>query len=177
MSEILITEIRASYKRVHDWALELVQDLTNEQMLHQTNTATPSIAFHLWHMGRYADSVEGHIGDLKAQQIWQTDGLAQRWGFDPGVLGTYASGTGMKPEALAALSWPAKSHIVTYARQSFESAERAIGSVEPERLQDAANWGGTIASAILMHLVHESRHLGMIESARGVLGLQGTTTS
>jgi len=177
MSEILFAEIRTSYSRVHEWVLKLVENLTDEQMAHQTNTATPSIAFHLWHMGRYADSVEGHIGDSKAQQIWQIDRLAQRWGFDPGVLGTYTNGTGMKPEALAVLPWPKKCHIESYARKSFESAERAIQFMEPERLQDAANWGGTIASDILMHLAYESRHLGMIESARCVLGLHGPATN
>ena len=126
MSEAVIAEIGSRYKHVHDAALKLVEDLTEEQMRHQVNASTPNIAFHLWHMRRYADSVDRHLNGSGLQEMWERDRLAQRWGFDPEVLGTHGTGTGMESDALAALTWPPKSDIEAYAQQSFASAEKAL---------------------------------------------------
>ena len=177
MSEILIVEIAARYGRTNDSAVRLVGDLTDQQMVHQANPSTPSVAFHLWHLARYADSVAAHIGSSKAQDIWRRDGLAERWEFDASVLGPFANGTGMESDALDGLRWPTKSQIEDYARDAFRSAEEIIGSLDPGRLEEAAGWGGTVADELIMHLAHQSRHLGMIEAARGYLGLEGTATN
>ena len=134
MSKILLAEVAARYRHTNDWALKLVEDLTDEQIVHQANPSTPSIAFHLWHMGRYADSVAAHIGGSKGQDIWQRDGLAKLWEFDAAVLGPYTNGTGMDPDVLAGLRWPKKSKIEDYARSAFESADQIIGSLDPHGL-------------------------------------------
>ena len=177
MSEAMVGEISSRYKHVHDAALKQVEDLTEEQMRHQLNASAPSIAFHLWHMGRYADSVDRHLNGSGLEEMWDRDGLARRWGFDSEVLGARGTGTGMETDALAALTWPPKSDLETYARQSFESAEKAVTALTSERLQDPATRGGTIAFVVLLHLSHESRHLGMIECLRGVLANDGTATT
>ena len=126
---------------------------------------------------RDGDSVAAHIGGSSTQEVWQRDGLAKLWEFDAAALGPYANGTGMDPDVLAGLRWQNKNQIEDYARNAFESAERIIGPLDADGLEDAAGWGGTVAEELVMHLTHQSRHLGMIEAARGVLGLEGTATT
>jgi hypothetical protein len=82
-------------------------------------------------------------------------------------------------EALAAgLPLPPKDVLVAYARRAFAAAEAAIAAIDDaELLRDRTDQPGTpVGRAILVHIVHDNRHLGEIECLRGLLGLKGTAT-
>jgi hypothetical protein len=78
---------------------------------------------------------------------------------------------------------------VDYVRQVFATANEVLQAVDDvqwlEREQEKFDENersalgpiGTVGSAIVVHLAHSNRHLGMIECLRGVQGLRGTATS
>ena len=175
MSHILETVV-SSYLRTHRRVLEVVADLTDDQLSHSPNPTTPPIAFHLWHLARYADSLPDQVG-FEGSMIWQAENLAEQWGFGPELLGIYESGTSMESEVPDRLPWPSKGDLLDYCRRAFYAADEMAGLLDEERSQQAAKWGGrTVARALLANLAHDNRHLGMIEGMRGVLGLRGSAT-
>lgn len=166
----------ASYRKTHRLVLETVEDLSDDQLAYRPNPTTPPIVFHLWHLARYADSLPDQIG-LEGGMVWQAEGLAAAWGFDPDALGIYESGTGMGLETPGALPWPSKDALLGYCRRAFEVADEAVGTLDDAGFQRSAKWGGRSAGeAIVTNLEHDNRHLGMIEGMRGVLGLAGSAT-
>ena len=165
----------ASYHKTHRLFLSLVDDLTDEQLTFQANRITPPVAFHLWHLARYADSIQDQIG-LEGGMIWQAESLAAQWGFSEESLGIYESGTGMDTQLAGQLAWPGKDVLTDYCRRAFEAADEAVGMLDDEMLLNAATWGGSVGSALLMNLEHDNRHLGIVECMRGVLGLPGSAT-
>ena len=176
MSEAITASIAASYRGTHERVLMLVQDRSDGQLIYQPNPTTPCIAFHVWHMARYADSLPNEIG-APGGLIWEKEGLLGQWGLDSDKLRIYESGTEMGEGVSASLPWPERDVIVDYARRAFEAAEQVVGSLEIEQLAGAPKWGpSTVGQAIMGSITHAARHLGMIETMRGVLGLAGLAT-
>ncbi len=176
MGEVSITDVAAAYRKTHQWTLELVDDLSDEQFTRLTAPTVPLIAFHLWHMGRYADSLSNEIGQ-PGGRIWEDEQLRAKWGFEEGALGIYDSGTGMEEQVSVSLDWPAKTIVVDYVRRAFDTAEHAVSTLDAKRLDQPPKWGAhTVAAELVAGLVHHSRHLGMIEALRGVMGLKGLGT-
>lgn len=166
----------SSYRKTHRLAVKLVEDLSNEQLSYQPNPTTPPIAFHMWHLARYADSFPDQAG-FDGGMLWQAESLAERWGLSPESLGIYESGTGMQAGVAGQLQWPRKAELLDYARRAFAAADEMVGLLDEVALERAAKWGGrTIGVALMSNLEHDNRHLGMIEGLRGMLGLQGSAT-
>jgi hypothetical protein len=146
------------------------------------NETTPSISFHVWHLARWADYLQEMIL-AEGEQVWDREGLAARWGFDRVDLGFAETGLGMADEALSSLPFPAGEALRKYADEAFTQADRAVGGLRDDELErkvkdrHGAEWEEmTVGEAVLNWLVHDSRHLGMIECLLGVLGLHGTAT-
>ncbi len=88
---------------------------------------------------------------------------------------------GLDDDASAALSLPGKDEVASYAREAFAAAEDVFGSVDDDELllptadfYDEGGW--VVLEHFGWHLTHASRHLGMIEGLKGVLGVEGTAT-
>jgi uncharacterized damage-inducible protein DinB len=170
------------YRGRHALVLKLVRPLDDQQLLWRPNETTPSIAFHVWHLARWADYLQEMIAGTGVQ-IWEMDGLAAQWGFDRANLGFAETGLGMADEVLSFLPFPRKQALLEYAERAFTEADRAIGGVSDgqfrRRVQDrhGAEWKEMPAGeAILNWLVHDSRHLGMMECLLGAQGQHGSAT-
>ncbi len=176
MSNAAVSAIAWGHHRAHELTLGLVAGPSEEQMTHQPNRSTPCVAFHIWHMARYTDSLGVQIG-AAAGAIWHTDKLAERWGLDTEILGMYENGTEMHEGVSATLRWPAKDILLDYARRAFDAAEQVVGSLGEDQLERPPKWGReTVDEELMSMMLHTSRHLGMIECMRGVLGLRGSAT-
>jgi hypothetical protein len=81
--------------QAHSLLLKVTSDLTDEQLKRRPAQVppeiAPSIAWHLWHIARWADlvqaSIPGMTGELGRRlgpgaQIWESEDLAARWGFN-----------------------------------------------------------------------------------------------
>lgn len=94
-------------------------------------------------------------------------------------MGRRDAGTEMADEDAEQIKFPAQSEVIDYARRAFKFAEDAIASIPDDLLLVVAKDdqdGDTNLDNVIIYLEHLSRHLGMIESIRGLQGLAGSST-
>ena len=157
----------------------------------------PSIAFHAWHMARWADRYqssmpawlgeepvtgpEGPVTGPEAE-IWFRDDVVGRWGLAAIETGDYGgTGAGLDDEASAALPLPDAPELLAYMEAAFGAFEGRVRAIADDAALDIAivdlyGEDSTIADAIADATSHADRHLGMIEALRGILGDHGTVT-
>ena len=124
MPTIAAYDVLYNFKDIHKVVLNLADDLSDEQLNWKPQGYSTSIGFHLWHLARESDYLRAAIlehypqigsefGD--AQQIWERESLAQKWGFPEGQQETV--GTGMSDETASSLPIPKKEELLGYLRR------------------------------------------------------------
>lgn len=178
----LLLPTKLTFKRTHRYVMEAVENLSDRELTAQANMSSPSIAFHLWHLARYADSLQATI-NISTAQIWTSEDLAMRWGLDRCELGLDERGTDMKDDALDRIRLPGRDALLEYARRTFEVVDEAVEDLSSDSYlkivsDPAFESGADVALGFLITsaLTHNNRHLGMIEALKGVLGIRGTAT-
>ena len=175
-------------RRTHEAILRIVEDLTDEQVA-VGSPMSPSIAFHVWHVARWADLLQSRMPGMTpalrerlgvCQQLWDKERLAERWGFAGADLGGDATGMGMDDDVSASLPLPPKEQLLNYAGRAFEAANTAVEAADEDEMRESCTdlYGRqtSVGATIISHLAHVNRHLGMIEALRGARGLRGTAT-
>jgi hypothetical protein len=182
-------DVLHSFKDIHNVVLNLANDLTDEQLNWKPKNYSTSIGFHLWHLARESDYLKAAIlyhnpqfipefGDGK--QVWEKEGLAQKWGFPEGLHETV--GTGLSDEAAANLPIPKKDELLGYLRSSYEAIEQFIEQLDAcypnfenveEELKKKIEM---IRLNLLVFLSHDCRHLGMMECLKGLQTGFGSAT-
>lgn len=172
------------YRLTHERLLKAAEELTAEQFAWSAGPSLHSVAYQLWHCARWDDVFAAHFhkdfGRDPISQVWERESLADRWSFVAGTMGRRDAGTGLSDEAAEKIRFPDQKDVVAYARQAFAYAEEAVELMPEERLLDVAvddRDGDSNLDNVLIYLEHLSRHLGMIESIRGLQGLIGSSTS
>jgi hypothetical protein len=183
--EALVEEIAF----VHTSFLEALDDLDDHLFRSRPGAKAPSIAFHLWHTARWADALQARLGSFAPdlgrlagrEQLWDERALVRGWGLGDS-LGKMATGMGLDDDASAALPLPPMAEVTTYARDAFAGAEEILRDVHDDELllptadfYDEGDW--VVLHHFGWHLGHASRHLGMVEALKGVLGIRGTATT
>lgn len=198
LSSPFTTAIAVSYLETHARVLQMANELSDEQLAWRPPGSASSIGFNLWHLARWADHLQATIPGMTTVlsrrlepglQLWEVEGLAAQWDFDVATLGFAETGMLMDTDAAARLSLPPKELLLDYVRRAFAAAEKAVSVVddaqwlelEQEQFeeQDRTKLGpkATVGGAILAHLVHDNRHLGMMECLRGLQTISGSVTS
>jgi hypothetical protein len=183
-----------SYVRVHHNILRFLEKLTDEEIRAQVTPHSHSIAFHGWHVARWADhfqaAVPGMTPELRRRlgegvQIWYADDLAAKWNFDNTVLGFDATGMNMPDELAVRLIFPSKQRIIDYVERVVQQAEQVVSTIDeiefereeqPQPLTQGIFGGGTVGAAVMSHVTHANRHLGMMEALLGVQTGRGSAT-
>jgi uncharacterized damage-inducible protein DinB len=176
-------------RRTHEWALTAVADLSPEQV-RRGSAGAPSIGFHLWHMARWADLLQAKLPEMTEElatrlsarlQIWESEALAARWGLTIEQLGGEATGMGMDDDVSATLALPGPEELAGYTRRAFGAVDEALAAVDDGQLAESCvdMYGArtSVGTALLSHVSHMNRHLGMIEALKGAQGLRGTATA
>lgn len=173
---------------IHSSLIRVTEELDEQSFHARPSPKAPSIAFHLWHMARWADVFQAaaptlapelrHIGPR--HEIWQERQLAVEWGIDV-PLGWKGAGTGLDDDASASLPLPVRAILAAYARDAFDAAEEVLGAIRDDALRiETSNFFDNDRWPLLQHFTwhfgHAARHLGMMEAIKGVLGLRGTAT-
>jgi hypothetical protein len=189
MSTPALYDVLHSFKDIHKVVLNLVDDLNDEQLSWKPEGYSTSIGFHLWHLARESDYLKAAIlyhnpqfvpefGDGK--EIWETESLAQRWGFPEGLHQTV--GTGLSDEDAATLPIPKKDELLSYLRSSYEAIECFIETLDA-RYPDFENIDEELKKKVemirlnlLVFLSHDCRHLGMMECLKGLQTGFGSAT-
>jgi len=183
------TVVAYRVRQAHQLTLRLAEDLSGEQLQRSPGPFAPSIAFHVWHTARWADLLQAKLREMTdalrerlgpGGEIWEAERLADQWGLDAGSLGGNATGMGMDDDASAALPLPPAERLLDYGRRAFAAMDEAVAVVGDEDLSESCTdqYGQrtSVGSAVISHVSHVNRHLGMIEALRGVLGVRGTAT-
>ena len=191
MSNGIMGVIHQRLRDGYEAMLKVTEDLTEEEFTWrpgQLSTA-PSIGFHLWHIARWADRLQGGLPGMTSelskrlgtrQEVWETEGLASRWGFDSETLGFGETGMGMDDDVSASLPLPSKDVVLDYARRVFAGASQVVDAVDDQQFKekciDLYGRESSVGHVVIGTLTHCARHLGMIEALRGVEGLRGTAS-
>ncbi|MCC6180063.1 MAG: DinB family protein [Chloroflexi bacterium] len=188
-AQIVANRLREAQKYV----LTMTGKVDDAQLRWHANAVSPSIAFHLWHLGRWADRVQSTVPGLtpslgerlgSGTEIWDVDGIAAAWGFDESTLGNGRTGSGMTDADAQALPFPPREVLLGYVERAFQAVERAFAAIDDEQFVQSASLTTAhgpvhtimVGEIMTSHLAHVSRHLGMIEALIGVLGAHGTAT-
>ncbi len=171
------------YRLAHERLLKAAEELSPEQFAWSAGPGLHSVAWQLWHAARWDDVIASYFHRAMSleprAQVWERESLADRWSIASGSMGRRDTGTGMTDEAAEEIRFPDQKEVVGYARQSFKYAEEAVELIPEDRLLVIATDdpdGDTNADNVLIYLEHLSRHLGMIESIRGLRGFAGSST-
>ena len=186
MEASFINAVKQRYGLGHQRVLRVLEDLTEEQMRWHPTPVTHSISWNVWHLGRWADHLQAEISVMTprlrevlgpGREIWESQCLAARWGFDPAVLGWRQMGTDMDDREGASLPFPVKETVVGYLRSAFDAAEHAVDSIADEEFEviyrSPHAWAGerVIGLYVVSLYAHDERHLGQIIYLRRLMGL------
>jgi hypothetical protein len=187
-------EIIGAYRKTHTRILALAEGMPDEQLQWRATPDSLSVAFHLWHVARWADHLQAALPGMTAElgrrlapgaQIWDTEGLATRWGFERAQLGYAATGMTMPETVAVSLAFPAKDALLAYLAGAFAAIDRSLSAIDDQQFDAAEQpqpltegiWGeGTVGDALLSHLIHDNRHLGMLECLVGIQAGSGSAT-
>jgi hypothetical protein len=171
------------YKVTHERLLKAGEEITPEQFGWSAGPSLHSVAWQLWHAARWDDVIASYfhraLGHDPRKQVWGREALAERWSFPSESMGLRDTGTKMSDEAAEELRFPDQKEVISYARLAFAYAEEAIQLIPDDLLLVVAKDdpdGDSRLDNVLIYLEHLSRHLGMIESIRGLEGLAGSST-
>jgi hypothetical protein len=183
MLKSIMSVICEQYRNTHEILLDLMVDLSDEQIGWTPNATTPPIGFHVWHLARWADYLHEMI-DGRGSQLWEKEELAARWNMETASLGYAQTGMSMDDQTAVALRMPGKDLLLDYARRAFAAAQHAVEGISDQDFYKiyegfhGENWlGGQIGPIISTWMTHDNRHLGMIECLVGVQGIHGSADS
>ncbi len=87
----------------------------------------------------------------------------------------------MEDEASEQLRLPGKAALLECTRAAFDEVDGLLDGLSEHGPRQAIRTpqvgNDELASLLFVYLTHDSRHLGMIEAMRGVLGLSGSATN
>jgi hypothetical protein len=184
----------AAYCNSHHRVAKFLQKLSDEQLHWQLNGTSLSIAWHGWHIARWADYFQASISGMTPElaqllgegvQIWHWEHIAQKWGFESGALGYAETGMNMSDDIAVGLPFPPKSELLDYIERAFAQAEKTLAQIDDVQFQSVEQSqpltegiyaAGTVGNAIMAHVTHINRHLGMMECLLGLQGVSGTST-
>lgn len=181
MTTRALYDVLHSFKDIHQVVLNLVEGLDDQQLYWKPESYSTSIGFHLWHLARESDYLRATILHHTPQlvpkfgdgtELWQKEGLGQKWGF-PEELHTTV-GTGLSDDVAATLPIPEKGELLAYLRDSYAAIEEFVERLDSqyptfenmdEELKKKIEM---IRLNLLVFLTHDCRHLGMMECLKGL---------
>jgi len=194
-----VASIAYYYRLTYERILSLVEDLSDEQVAQRTKTTKRSLALILWHIARWTDVLQASLPEMTPElghklglsgQIWKSENLAAKWGFEASSLGYSETGWLMDDVEAANLPLPPKDVLLDYIKRTFAKAESAIDALDDESFQalqeqqtdnsvseEMKALTRTVGNYVLLDLTHFNRHLGEMEHMRGeLLGLNGSVS-
>jgi hypothetical protein len=182
-------DVLNSFQDIHRVVINLAGELNDQQLRWKPEGYSTSIGFHLWHLARESDYLKAalmqhypRIGEDFGDgiEIWQRDGLAQKWGFPSALHETV--GTGLSDETAALLPIPNKEELLDYLHVSYKAIEVFVEMLDSKYSKydglddELRNQIAMIRLNLLVFLTHDCRHLGMMECLKGLQTGFGSAT-
>ena len=192
MQPSLAAPVGRRIRDLHSLVLDSVVGLPEDEVFRRRGRTSPPMAFHIWHLARWTDRLQARLPELTPQlrerlgerrEVWVSERIAVQWGLEGPGLGFGSTGTGMDHEAEVLLRLPSLMVLREYAVQAFDFAGRSVEAVDDTQfvtpcadLLHESDEPTSVGALLIRHLEHLSRHLGMIEALRGLLGQPGSAT-
>jgi len=184
----------------HSWLVQAAESISAADFAQVFSPDAPPIGWHLWHMARFADRLQAKLSQLEEdearEEIWEQENVPGLWKVTPDRLGVFASGMGQAHEdAQGTIATAGQDAVLAYARGVFAACNGAINrltdgdfertyygildySYDPATgiVQATGPKESIVAQDLVFHASHGSRHMGMMEALRGLLGRAGTLT-
>ena len=188
MSNPLKSIISQLFHKTHESVLKLVDELSDKQLAWRPTPMAHCIGFSLLYLARLTDRLQESINTIPGLsqrlgpggQLWETEGLSDKWGFDPTELDFEETGIEMDQEAVIrlCLSLPKKEELIFYVRNAFKRVEEVIDLIDDQEFKEQHDGMITastknIGQSMLIHLTHANRYLGQIECLLRAQGLNG----
>lgn len=184
----------------HSWLVHAGESISAADFAHVFSPDAPPIGWHLWHMARFADRLQAKLSQLEGgdgrSEIWERENIPALWEVAPERLGVFASGMGQAhTDAQKTIATAGQDAVLGYAGDVFAACNAAIEGLTDTDLErsyygildysyDRATGivqatgpkESNVAQDLVFHASHGSRHAGMMEALRGLLGRAGTLT-
>ena len=132
-SRSALASVLRFYTLTHERLLKVSVDLSTDQFFRSGGPSLHSVAWQLWHSARWDDVFAAHLqADFEREprnEVWQREGLAEKWSFTPGSIGRRDAGTGMDDASAERMRFPGQAAVIDYARQVFDFAISAISAI------------------------------------------------
>lgn len=183
--------VLARLQEMHKIVLDLADSLDDDQLRWRPEGYSTSIGFHLWHLARESDYLKAALNQHFAQlgpdfgepvEVWKAEGLAESWGFPAELGGESGVGTGMSEAVAASLPIPPKGELLDYLRRAYAALEAYVELLDTRyaRAEDADDElrprVERVRANLLVFLLHDARHLGMMECLKGLQTGFGSAT-
>src|SRR5262249_7036029 len=115
LNQFIIALLEAAYRSIK----QATDDLTDEQLFYQPPPESTSIAWLIWHLSRWRDTVSATAS--VDPEIWVSEGWAQRYGMPDARTGlgdTPAQVTALRVERAVLFGYVAAAHQRTVERVS-----------------------------------------------------------
>jgi hypothetical protein len=76
------------FQHYQELTLEFVKGMSDERLYWRPSAVAPSIAFHVWHIARWADRTQAVLANLtpeltarlgSGREIWEAEDVARAW--------------------------------------------------------------------------------------------------
>lgn len=175
--------ISSRLNKLDSQILQSIDALTEDEASKWPAASAPSCKWHLWHMARWADYVQGLLSpvvDVQTPELWEFAGVADEWGFDGVDLGMWGAGSGLGNESGQSLPLPSVAKVRSYATETFDLLEKRVAKLDDESFNAPfTDWHDNetnVGDAMVGYIAHANRHLGMLEAISGILGKDGSVT-
>src|SRR5688572_29441011 len=178
------------FQDMHKYVLGLAESLDDDQLRWRPEHYRTSIGFHLWHLARESDYLKAAMNQHYAEfgpdfdeplEIWKAEGLGAKWSF-PAGLGETEVGTGISDETAASLPIPPKAELLDYLRRAYAAIEGYVALLD-SRYPDVGAASEElrpklerIRRNLMVFVLHDARHLGMMEALKGLQTGFGSAT-
>jgi hypothetical protein len=190
--------IRERNLLVHAWLLRAGHSATVAQFARVFSPDAPPIGWHIWHMARFADRLQAKLRQVTdgnvGGEVWENERTRDVWDARSERLGVFYTGMGQSHEdAQTIIAKVGKDAVLEYAQASFETCDSRIQALSDADFEKdyfgildyaydsttGSVWAtepktSAVAQDLVFHAAHGSRHMGMIEALKGLLGSAGT---
>jgi len=163
---------RSSFGRLHNTTVDVVKDLTPEQLNFQPDDQHYSIAWVLWHLVRTEDVITRQLLQKKPE-IWAEAGWAAKLG-----LPERGQGTGQTPEQAREIEIRDLKPFLEYAGTVWADidaylaglSERDLDVMYPWRRTGEEPLGQIIGNHVMTHLFGHRNEIYWLRSEQGLQG-------
>ena len=157
-----------AFGRIREAVLEVLDGLSPDELAFREGSEANSIAWLVWHLTRVQDD---HVcGAAGRQQVWLTDGWAERFGLDLDVRDT---GYGHNPDQVTVVK--ASGDLLSgYHQAVYENTAgylKGLSSGDLDRVVDR-RWDPpvTLGVRLVSVVADDLQHAGQAAFVRGLLG-------